>query len=553
MSRNVESHFGNIPTMNVKRSKFKRPCSHKLTANTGQIIPIYRDEVLPGDTVKMKLASLIRMTTPIDPVMDNAWADIYFFAIPRRLVWNHWREFMGENSSDPWTQETQYQVPITTAPKNGWNKNSIAHYMGARMNTEDIFIDSCYLRAYALTVNEWFRNENLSEPLAISMGDATTAGSNGNDYVNDVECDGACYQAVKYADYFTRGLPSPQKGPDVYLPMPVGLTVPVVGNGKTLGLTNGLDETGMQYATAYGFYGGGGTRIGEELPTADSNTNVPSSYHNTGIGVTEDPDTSGLIAKFENIDAGATISELRMAYGIQRLFELDARGGTRYTELIRAHFNVTSPDARQQRPEYLGGKRIPINMTEVTASTAATGQPLGDTAGKSLTIDNDDMFIWSATEHSIILGLLVIRTEHTYQQGIDKILTRRNRFDFYWPALASISEQAIKEREIFAQGTADDDDVFGYQEAWAEYRYSTNRVSGELNSDYNTPLDSWHYGDDYAQAPVLSDEWVKETDVNVKRTLAIQDQDQFICDFYFDQTWTRPMPIYSIPGLMGWY
>ena len=334
--------------------------------------------------------------------------------------------------------------------------------------------------------------------------------------------------------------------------MPVGLTVPVVGNGYQLGITDGTKDAFTVYGTSSGQINLRDTSSGE-LPAAAAGGSPGFSGSNIAVGVSEDPEKSGLIAKFENVDAGATISELRMAYGIQRLFELDARGGTRYTELIRAHFNVTSPDARQQRPEYLGGKRIPINMTEVTASTAASGQPLGDTAGKSLTIDNDDMFVWSATEHSILLGLMVIRTEHTYQQGIDKILTRRNRFDFYWPALASISEQAIKEREIFAQGTSDDDDVFGYQEAWAEYRYATNRVSGELNSDYTTPLDSWHYADDYAQPPVLSDEWVKETDVNVARTLAIQDQDQFICDFYFDQTWTRPMPIYSVPGLMGWY
>ena len=551
MSRNVESHFGAIPSVSIKRSKFKRPSSHKLSMNAAQIVPIYRDEVLPGDTIKMRMASLIRMATPLDPVMDNAWMDIYFFAVPRRLVWEHWKEFMGENNDDPWTQETQYQVPITEAPEGGWNKNAIAHYMGARMSTEGIFIDSCYLRAYALICQEWFRNENLSEPLNISKGDATTIGSNGNDFVNDVEKGGACYTAVKYADYFTRALPSPQKGPDVYLPMPLGLQVPVIGNGMALGIDNGRQKGGLYtenerfgigtYTTAYG---------------ADIGTSLHSGTQMSGniaAGITTDPEKSGLVASFESIDAGATINQLRQAYGIQRLFEIDARGGTRYTENIRSHFGVTSPDARQQRPEYLGGKRIPINMTEVTAQAATTGQPLGDTAGKSLTIDNDDMFVWSSTEHCIILGLAVIRTEHTYQQGIDKILTRRNRFDFYWPALANIGEVGIKEREIFAQGTSDDDDIFGYQEAWAEYRYSTNRISGELNSDYSTPLDSWHYGDDYAQAPTLSDEWVRETDVNVKRTLAIQDQDQFICDFYFDQTWTRPMPIYSIPGITGWH
>ena len=235
------------------------------------------------------------------------------------------------------------------------------------------------------------------------------------------------------------------------------------------------------------------------------------------------------------------------------MMEIDARSGSRYIEVIRGHFGITSPDARQQRPEYLGGKRIPINMTEIVQQSESGATPLGDTGGKSLTIDTDDMFTYSSTEHGIILGLAVIRTEHTYQQGIDKILTRQTKYDFYWPELSNIGEQPIYNKEIFATGTSTDDEVFGYQEPWAEYRYSNNRVSGELNSDYTLALDNWTYADDYSTTPTLSDEWLKETDVNVKRTLAVQTQDQFICDFYFDQTWVRPMPIYSVPGLTGWH
>lgn len=502
--------------------------------NAGDIVPIYRDELLPGDTVKIKLSSLVRMTTPMDPVMDNAWMDVYFFAIPRRLVWSHWREFMGENTTKPWTQTTVYTIPKTTAPVGGWAKGSIAHYMGMRMNTDNIWIDSCYLRAYVLCYNEWFRNENLIEPAAMSEGDATTSGSNGTDYVIDPEKGGMCLKATRYADYFSRALPEPQKGVSVYVP--IGETAPIIGTDVTPFGSSTIDSVLVDKKLGQYRDGSGNEplyAIGE-VATLGANKSI------------------GLAADLSNA-VGASINDLRMAYSIQKLMEVDSRSGSRYIEIIRGHFHVTSPDARQQRPEYLGGARIPINMTQVINQSGQSGEPLGDTAGMSLTLDSRNMVSYSSTEHQIILGLAVIRTERSYQQGIDKILQRQTKYDFYWPELANIGEQAIKEKELYAQGTSDDDEVFGYQEAWAEYRYSQNRITGELNSDYATPLDSWHYGDDYSTKPTLSDDWVRETKTNVDRTLAIQDQDQFIADFYFDQTWVRPMPIYSVPGLTGWH
>lgn len=542
MNRNVESHFGNIPTKDIRRSKFKRPSSHKTTMNTGYIVPIYRDEMLPGDTCKLKMASLIRMATPINPVMDNAWIDTYFFFVPRRLVWEHWKEFMGENTTDEWTQTIEYTIPKTTAPEGGWTKGSLASYLGARIGVDNIWIDSCYLRAYCAVYNEWFRSENISEPCAMSLGDATTTGSNGTDYVVDTEKGGMPCKAVKYADYFTRALPEPQKGVPIYVPIGIPEEIPIIGTDKIwssspLEVDNNLVNKEL-YAKLV-------VDQGESYTQFEAVKDGTEMASNKAIG---------LAASIENsTNIGVSINTLRQAYAVQKMMEIDARNGSRYIEVIRGHFGITSPDARQQRPEYLGGKRVPINMTEIVQQSESGATPLGDTGGKSLTIDTDDMFTYSATEHGIILGLAVIRTEHTYQQGIDKILTRQTKYDFYWPELSNIGEMPIYNREIFATGTSSDDEVFGYQEPWAEYRYSNNRVTGELNSDYLLSLDSWTYADDYDTTPTLSDDWLKETDVNVRRTLAVQTQDQFICDFYFDQTWVRPMPIYSIPGLTGWH
>lgn len=545
MSRNTDNHFGNAPTKNIGRSSFKRPFSHKTTFNTGDIVPIYAEEVLPGDTAKVHTASLIRMTTPIAPVMDNAWMDTYYFFVPRRLVWEHWREFMGENTTDAWTQEIEYTIPQLTAPENGWIKGTVGEKLYGIQGRETS-VDACYARAYALVYNEWFRNESLIEPAEVSTGDATTAGSNGSNYVTDLQKGGLLAKAGKYADYFTRALPEPQKGPDIYLPL--GTSAPVFTQWENhdrqpfipLKFT---EQYQPDAAPRRAYLKVGDTTTGDNLFGAANST--------------EDTHTDYLVPRNLYTDlsqaSAATINQLRQAFAIQRLYERDALGGTRYTEMIRSHFGVTSSDARLQRPEYLGGKRVPINISQVIQQSATDAtSPQGTTAAYSLTIDNHDDFTKSFEEHGIILGLCVIRTEHTYQQGLDRKFSRKNRTDFYFPELSNIGEQYIKNKEIFVQGTSDDEDAFGYQEAWAEYRYSNNRITGELNSDYATPLDIWHYGDDYASLPTLSQSWEVETDQNVARTLAIQNQDQWIADFYFDQTWIRPMPIYSIPSLAGW-
>lgn len=547
MSRNTDNHFGLAPMKNIGRSSFKRPCIHSTTFNTGELIPFYTDEVLPGDTCKMKTSALIRMTTPINPVMDNAWLDTYYFFVPRRLLWEHWEEFMGENKNDAWTQTTEYTIPQVTSPEGGWIKGTIAEkILGNMKRTESV--DACYFRAVALIFNEWFRNENVTEPAEVPLGDATTQGSNGSDYVTDIAKGGMPPKAVKYADYFTRALPEPQKGPDVYLPL--GAQAPVIGNGKTLGLSNGTNEYGLVGWNAY-YLGGLQSQINQDIGETHQSS-VTNTLGNTTLGITTNPDNSGLVADLSMAD-GATINQLRQAFAVQRMYEVDARGGTRYTEILRAHFGVVSPDSRLQRPEYLGGKRTPINISQVIQQSATNDvSPQGTTAAYSLTIDVHEDFTKSFTEHGLIIGICCIRTEHSYQQGLERRFSRKDRTDFYFPELSNIGEQGIKNKEIYVQGNSEDDEIFGYQEAWAEYRYGVNKVTGELNSDYETPLDSWTYADDYSKLPTLSDEWIRETDVNVARTLAIQNQDQWIANFYFDQTWIRPMPIYSIPQLTGW-
>lgn len=549
MSRNTDSHFGNVPSKNIGRSSFKMPFTHSTTCNTGDIIPIYAQEYLPGDTAKVKLSLLVRMQTPIAPVMDNAWIDTYFFAVPRRLVWEHWKEFMGENTKDAWTEETEYQIPQLVIPENGFVKGTIGEKLyGIQGRAGGTKVDACYTRSYTLVFNEWFRNQNVTEPAELSKGDADTAGSNGNSYVTDLQKGGMPAKAVKYADYFTRALPEPQKGPDVYLPL--GTQAPVYPTNVWLDSAgiqkHNIDALQLQY-------------INPPSTPVQPNKLIATGRNGVLTDSAGTQDATDLILNPANLWAdltqasAATINQLRQAFAIQRMYEVDARGGTRYTEILRAHFGVISPDARQQRPEYLGGKRVPINISQVIQQSATDStSPQGTAAAYSLTIDSDDMFTKSFDEHGILLGLAVIRTEHTYQQGIARQFSRKNRVDFYWPELSNIGEQYIKNKEIYAQGTSEDEEAFGYQEAWAEYRYANNKVTGELNSDYAQSLDLWTYADDYSQLPTLSDDWIRETDTNVSRTLAIQNQDQFLLNMYFDQTWVRPMPIYSIPSLTGW-
>lgn len=545
MNRNTQAHFAYNPTnLDIRRSKFTRPSQHKTTFNTGDLVPIYIDEVLPGDTAIMDMSAIMRMSTPIYPVMDNAFCDIYYFFVPNRLVWEHWRELNGQNNTTFWEQPTEYEVPQVTAPTGGWAKGTIADYMGIPTKVENISISAMPFRAYCLIYNEWFRDENLKQPANVNLDDTNQTGSNGSNYITDAQLGGMPCKVAKYPDYFTTALPEPQKGPDVMLPL--GQSAPVTGNLNWLSPTNGegighiergSTVSGTTYNVALAATGG----LPDNQPL-EFRFNTPGGGENRNVVIADLTQATG-----------ATINMLRQAFAVQRLYEKDARGGTRYTEIIRAHFGVISPDARQQRPEYLGGNRFPININQVVQNSATDSvTPQGNVAAYSLTGMSKHTFTKSFTEHGYIIGLACVRTDHTYQQGIERFWSRKGRFDFYWPSLANIGEQAILNKEIYAQGTDADEEAFGYQEAWGDYRYKPNRVSSAFRSNYQTTLDAWHYADYYTTQPILGSSWIDETRANVNRTIAIQDEleDQFIADFYFKNTMVRPMPMYSIPGLI---
>ena len=492
--------------------------------------------------------------------MDNIYLDTYYFFVPNRLVWNHWREFNGENTQSAWIPTVEYEVPtITSPPQTGWTSGTIADYMGIPINVPGLSVNALPIRAYALIMNEWFRDENLSDPLHIPVTDNVVQGSNGDLAITDVAKGGKCYRAAKFHDYFTSCLPAPQKGPDVTIPVSDGSNLPVMG----LQETHSIGGFGM-----YGQVGGAGTSQPRANATARTATSSSAEDYNMlkfdrAAGGPQPLNPTGNTVHFEPtnlwaIDSGsvsaATINQLRMAFQIQKLYEKDARGGSRYIEILKSHFGVTSPDARLQRPEYLGGNRIPININQVVQQSATQDgtTPQGNPVGLSMTSDSHGDFSKSFVEHGFVIGLMVSRYDHTYQQGLDRFWSRKSRFDYYWPVFANIGEQAVKNKEIYAQGNSEDDEVFGYQEAWADYRYKPSRVTGEMRSTHPTPLDVWHLADDYDILPSLSDSWIRENKNTVDRVLAIQSSvaNQIFCDIFIQNLSTRPMPLYSIPGLI---
>lgn len=556
MNRNTEMHFSQVPSVGLSRSKFDRSFDHKTTFNCGSLIPVYIDTtIMPGDTVKMRMSEVIRMMTPIAPVMDNAYLDTYFFFVPKRLIWDHFKRFMGENDTAPWTQTTEYTEPQISAPVNGWSKGTLADYFGYPTQVGGWKASALPFRAYCMIWNEWFRDENLKNPVYITTGDSDTTGKDYNsqsyDPVTDTECGAKPLKVAKLHDYFTSALPGAQKGPSVSIPL--GDTAPVIGEH--------WERSGYSPAT---------NLEGKQIGVAQNST-----WQLTLNGIVEgqtpesmpSASTIGLVTDLSQA-VGATVNQLRQAFAIQKFYERQSRSGSRYIEVVKGHFDVTNPDFRVQRPEYLGGKRIPINMNQVI-QTDASGKssyydsqtsswqtedktPQGNAAAYSVTSDtNEDLFTKSFTEHGILMGLVCVRTDHSYQQGLNRQFSMKKFTDYYWPEFANLGEMAILNKEIYMSGTASDDEAaFGYQEAWANYRYFPNIITGEMRSNYAQSLDIWHYGDDYSQLPNLGSDWIDEPEENMGRTLAVQNHDQLFGDFYFGAIYTRPMPLYSVPGLI---
>lgn len=548
--------------MQRPRSKFDR--SHQLltTINEGDLVPIYFDEVLPGDTVRVNLSGLIRMSTPIYPVMDNAYMDTYFFFVPCRLLWDHWENMFGENDKNYWAEKTEYSTPTCKIGGKGLLNGSLGDYFGLPTNVGNISVNALPARAYAMIYNEWFRDENLEAPLMLGYkktddGTEITQPEAQNESNNEPSqtastSEGATYarkpaKAGKFHDYFTSCLPSPLKSD----PVEISLTGNApVGMYSDTALKNFETENGNQSIYF--------NHINENPKPHLGNSLNPEYKGYSLITGSSDPNTQKSDMAYLGADLSAvnaiSIQDLRMAIALQHIFEADARNGTRYREFLSGTWGVTSPDSRLQIPEYIGGQRIAINVNQVVQTSQTdtqTGQALGNTAAYSLTTCSKQMVDYAATEYGYIIGLAVVRVEHSYQQGLMTKWTRGGRFTYYDPRLAALGEQPVYNREIYAQGKAEDDEIFGYQEAWADYRYKPSYVTGEMRSNYQTSLDAWHYADDYNTLPRLSAGWIQEGQENIDRTIAVTSAQshQFLCDFYFTEDWFREMPIYSIPGI----
>lgn len=552
MNRNETNRFAvNPTTLDISRSIFNRDKKVLTSGNCGDVIPIYLSEVLPGDTFNVTTSKVVRLQPLVTPVMDNLYADFYYFFCPTRLVWNHWKEFMGENTSTAWVPAVSYTVPQITVPSGGFDVGTIADYLGvppkAGAGKE---ISALPFRVYATVCNDWFRDENLMNPVHVHVDDTTRTGVNTGDQVTDIELGGKPFIACKYFDYFTACLPGAQKasGPTVEFALNGLLPVNSYANKTTLadGATNSnLDS--LKFKTDY-------TTSAAAAPQGDIGLNgYGGTIGNTSAigGSTKYITPSNLFADLNNTSI-FDINSLRQAFAIQRFYEKQARGGSRYIEVIKSFFNVDSPDARLQRSEYLGGNRVPLNVSDVeqTSATQVGLTPQGNLTGISHTGDVNYDFTKSFTEHGYVLGVMVLRYHHTYQQGLERHWSRKTLFDYYNPTFANLGEMPVYENEIYFDSVSNN--VFGYQEAWADYRYSPSSVHGEMRSVAAAPLDMWHFADNYSSQPYLSDSWIREDKTNLDRCLAVTSavSNQFFADLYIQNECARPMPMYSIPGLI---
>lgn len=580
MNRNSYDYFSNVPRANIGRSVFNRDSSAKTTFNVGDLIPIYCDEVLPGDTWSIQTSKVVRLQTLLAPIMDNIYLDTYWFYVPNELVWDHWREFCGENTESAWAPQTEYTIPkLLPALSDGtFEPKSLADYFGIPVGKAvhwlNYGVNALPFRGYAMIVDSFFRDQNLLDPVYIYKGDGNIRHDPSTDYVNGLYKGGKPFRVAKFHDYFTSVLPAPQKGDPVQMPISAS------GNGAYFG-TNFLPVIPSGSTTLEAYIASKGTSnisplemwFGNNLASSDAQDNLKLTRGGT-VPDSGDPlyavspqigepyfgngYPANLVADISTGNFGFDINAFRLAYQTQSYLEALARGGSRYTEQLLSIFGVTSPDARLHEPEYLGGNRIPIQIHQVTAQSSTESTFLGQTGAMSVTSDSHFDFTKSFTEHGYIFGLCCVRYDHSYSQGVEKMWLRNNYLDFYNPYFANIGELPVKNIELYAMSESEEasaditnDGVFGYQQAWSEYRYKNNRVTGDMRPDSTSSLATWNLADDYDSPPVLSPEWLQEDPNNVDRALAVQHTiaDSVLADFFFSCKVTRPMPMYSIPGL----
>lgn len=559
MNRNVESHFSELPQIDIERSMFDRSFSHKTSFNVGELIPFFLEEVLPGDTFNVKTSCVIRLQTLLTPIMDNMYMDTYFFYVPNRILWTHWKEFMGENTSSAWLPSSEYTVPVTKPPLNGWSVGSIADYMGIPVDISDSesvmkkFPSSLPFRAYAMICDQWFRDQNVSDPLNITLGDSNTTGSNGSNYITDVEKGGKPFKVAKYHDYFTSCLPAPQKGPSVNI------------FGNSLGMADDpiqamrfpvrpmeySNNAGVTIPATWKSVGDSNFSSGNSIGRGSS----ASSYNIIELTAGGTASVQGILptnlwADLANLQIN--VNDLRVAFQLQKFYEKNARAGTRYREILKEHFNITTSDSRMQIPEYLGGHRFPLAIHQVTNQSQSETDFLGDLGAMSNTSDVHEDFIKSFEEHGWIVGVCCVRYDHSYPQGIERFWFRNKRLDYYFPVFANVGEQPVFKSELVWYDDTTGYEVFGYNEAWADYRYRKNLVSSEMRPGIDNSLATWHLSDYYTEQPTLSDGWIREDKSNVDRVLAVTSEvaNQIMADFYVKNIATRPMPMYSVPGLI---